>query len=215
MNRDLYELRQHYQHGELLLSDTDENPYRQFAQWFEDAHQSEIREANAMTLATASADGQAHARIVLLKSFDPAGFVFYTNYQSDKGRELAANPRAALLFFWDVLERQVRIEGKVHKVSAQESTLYFQSRPRDSQLGAWTSPQSEVIEGREILTTRLAEVTQQFAGQDPLPRPSYWGGYLLQPERFEFWQGRESRLHDRIRYRQAVDGGWVRERLAP
>jgi pyridoxamine 5'-phosphate oxidase len=214
MNRDLYELRQHYQHGELLLSDTDENPYRQFAQWFEDAHQSEIREANAMTLATASADGQAHARIVLLKSFDPAGFVFYTNYQSDKGRELEANPRAALLFFWDVLERQVRIEGKVEKVAAQESTLYFQSRPRDSQLGAWTSPQSEVIEGREILTTRLAEVTERFAGQQPLPRPPHWGGYLLKPECFEFWQGRESRLHDRIRYRQA-DGDWVRERLAP
>ncbi|RME93073.1 MAG: pyridoxamine 5'-phosphate oxidase [Bacteroidetes bacterium] len=214
MQRDLSDLRQDYTQGELLMSHMGENPFVQFAEWFEAAGRSNIREPNAMTLATASADGQPHARIVLLKSFDDKGFVFYTNYQSDKGKELADNPRAALLFFWDSMERQVRLEGTVSKVAAEVSTAYFQSRPRGSQLGAWASPQSSVIANREVLEKRLAQVEKTYAGQDILPRPPHWGGYILLPHQFEFWQGRANRLHDRIRYR-SVGGSWFRERLAP
>ena len=166
-----------------------------------------------MTLATAAKDGQPSARVVLLKSFDDSGFVFYTNYLSGKGKELAENPRACLLFYWSTLWRQVRIEGDVEKISAAESEEYFQSRPLGSKLGAWASNQSEVIDRRETLEARFAELQKRF-GED-VPRPEHWGGYRLKPNSIEFWQGRENRLHDRLRYRLKEDGSWVIERLGP
>lgn len=166
-----------------------------------------------MTLATANRDCRPSARIVLLKSFDDRGFVFFTNYQSQKGNELNENPRAALLFYWPGLWRQVRIEGEVEKISAAESEEYFQSRPLGSRLGAWASNQSEVIDRRETLEARFAELRERFA--EKVPRPEHWGGYRVKPNSIEFWQGRDNRLHDRLRYRREEDGGWVIERLAP
>jgi pyridoxamine 5'-phosphate oxidase len=194
------------------------HPFAQFERWFDEAVKAEITEPNAMTLATADAEGRPSARIVLLKAVDERGFVFFTNYESRKGRELAARRDAALLFFWPELERQVRIEGTIARVDAAESTAYFASRPLGARLGAWASPQSEVIDGRSALETWFAAMEARYrdAGDD-IPRPPHWGGYRLTPSILEFWQGRPSRLHDRIRYRcepQNPDR-WAIDRLAP
>ncbi len=198
------------------LSETDvaPDPFAQFEQWMQQALNSELPEPTAMTLATATPDGRPSARIVLLKGFDASGFVFYTNYESRKGIELEQNPQATLLFFWPELERQVRIEGRVERISAEESTAYFQSRPKESQLGAWASPQSRVIAGREVVEQRYQELSAQFKHDETLPLPPFWGGYRLVPTYFEFWQGRPSRLHDRICY-TLNQGNWTIARLAP
>ncbi len=197
----------------LNESDVDPNPLKQFEAWYGEALASGVPEADAMTLATATTDGAPDARIVLLKSFDDRGFVFFTNYQSRKAEELAANGRACLLFYWLPLKRQVRIEGTVEKVSAAESDDYFHTRPWGSKLGAWASDQSRVITSRENLEKRFAEFELEFA--DNVPRPPHWGGYRLIPTAIEFWQGRDNRLHDRIRYRLQQDKSWRIERLAP
>ena len=197
----------------LNESDVDPNPLKQFEVWYGEALASGVPEADAMTLATATTDGAPDARIVLLKSFDGRGFVFFTNYQSRKAQELAANGRACLLFYWLPLKRQVRIEGTVEKVSAAESDDYFHTRPWGSKLGAWASDQSRVITSRENLEKRFAEFEAEFA--DNVPRPPHWGGYRLIPTAIEFWQGRDNRLHDRIRYRLQQDKSWRIERLAP
>lgn len=191
------------------------NPTRQFERWFADANASGMSEqdATSMTLATADSDGRPDARIVLLKGFDDQGFVFYTNYNSRKGQELTENARACLLFYWSPLWRQVRIEGKVEKVSEAESDEYFDSRPLGSKVGAWASDQSQTVENRELLEQRFADFGSKFA--DHVPRPPHWGGYRVKPEVIEFWQGRENRLHDRLRYTRQPDGSWLIERLAP
>lgn len=209
---DITGFRRSYEAGELTEQDAAEGPLALFGQWFADATAVEGLEPNAMTLATATADGQPSARIVLLKGFDEAGLVWYTNYTSRKGQELVDNPRAALLFYWAPLERQVRVEGRVERVTAEESDAYYAVRPLDSRIGAWASPQSEVIANRGVLVANAAKAAAQHG---PRPsRPPWWGGYRLVPQVWEFWQGRRSRLHDRIRYR--ADGtSWVRERLAP
>jgi pyridoxamine 5'-phosphate oxidase len=178
------------------------------------AHDAEIYEPNGMTLATVGADGRPSARIVLLRQLDARGFCFFTNYESRKGQELAANPWAALLFWWGRLERQVRIEGQVERMSEAESDVYYQGRPRGSRLGAWASAQSEVIAGRQILEEKLAALESKYADHEP-PRPLFWGGYRLVPAIFEFWQGGPNRLHDRLRYLHQEDGRWLLERLAP
>lgn len=207
------ELRRDYTQGGLLEGQVDTDPFVQFRHWMEQAIHSGIHEPNAMTLATCAPDGMPSARIVLLKGFDERGFTFFSNYESRKGKEMAANPRASLVLFWGELERQVRIEGRVERVSDAESDEYHASRPRGSQLGAWTSWQSEVIAGREVLEQRLAEFTARF-GDEPVPRPPHWGGYRLIPDVIEFWQGRPNRLHDRLCYRRAASG-WTIERLSP
>ncbi|MBI2403784.1 MAG: pyridoxamine 5'-phosphate oxidase [Gemmatimonadetes bacterium] len=194
-------------------SDLDPDPIKQFAAWFEPRAASGIPEATAMTLATADKDGRPSARTVLLKEASEQGFAFFTNYDSPKARQLLENPSAALVFYWPESDRQVVVSGRVTKVVDEESDAYFRSRPRGSQLGAWASQQSQPIESREVLERRVAELDGQYAGRD-VPRPSFWGGFRLVPETLEFWQGRESRLHDRFRYSR--DGGrWVIERLAP
>ena len=193
----------------------DASPIRQFQTWCEEVRAQGVSEQDAisMTLVTAARDGQPSARVVLLKSFDELGFVFYTNYQSRKGKDLAENPRAGLLFYWSQLWRQVRIEGVVEKISAAESEEYFQSRPLGSKLGAWASNQSEVVDNREKLEARFAELEKRFGAE--VPRPEHWGGYRLKPNSIEFWQGRDNRLHDRLRYQLQEDGGWMIERLGP
>jgi pyridoxamine 5'-phosphate oxidase len=212
---DSAKLRAEYQRAALDERDVDRDPIRQFAAWFGEAVAAQLPEPNAMTLATVGDGGRPAARIVLLKGADAHGFVFFTNYDSRKGRELARDPRAALLLFWVELERQVRIEGVTERVSAAESDAYFASRPRLSRFGAWASPQSETIDGRAVLEERFAQVAARYADESaPVPRPPNWGGYRLVPDRFEFWQGRRSRLHDRILYRRAADA-WTIERLAP
>ena len=206
-------MRREYAREGLAEADVDADPVVQFGRWFEQAEQGGLLEPHAMTLATATPDGRPSARMVLLRDFDERGFCFYTNYQSRKGDELAANPRAALVFWWDKLERQVRIEGRVGRTSRAESEAYFSSRPPGSQLSAAASPQSRVIDGRATLERRVTELaTGQRDGQVPLPE--FWGGYRLAHEVVEFWQGRPNRLHDRLRYRRA-GSGWKLERLAP
>jgi pyridoxamine 5'-phosphate oxidase len=210
--RDLHALRVDYSKHELLESDTAGDPVEQFARWFEDARQCGAREPNAMTLATVGADGAPSARVVLMKDLDSRGLTFFTNYQSRKGRELEQNPKAAAVFFWEPLERQVRIEGPVQKVSREESAAYFAMRPREARIGAWASAQSRVIASRDELDRRARELNDQFPGDVPLP--DAWGGYRLTPTVIEFWQGRPSRLHDRIRYTKTASG-WTIERLSP
>jgi len=208
----LAELRKSYERAELDESASQSDPLKQFQLWMHQAIDAQLPEPNAMTLATVGADGRPSTRIGLIKGVDERGIVWYTNYDSRKGRELAANPQAALQFHWVELERVVRIEGRVEKVDAAESDAYYQTRPLDSRLGAWASPQSQVIGSRAVLVANVAKVSAQFLLSPP--RPPHWGGYRLVPDTFEFWQGRKSRLHDRLRYRLA-DGGWIRERLAP
>ena len=207
-------MRNEYAREELSEADMDADPIRQFAAWFQEALAAKLPDANAMTLATATPDGQPSARMVLLKAFDNSGFTFHTNYNSRKGRELTANPRAALLFFWPQFHRQVRIEGTVERVSAVESDEYFRSRPLGSQLGAWASRQSDVIRGREALEESVREITRRFADVEA-PRPPFWGGFRVRPLSIEFWQGRPDRLHDRLRYRRVPPDSWRIERLAP
>jgi pyridoxamine 5'-phosphate oxidase len=207
-------LRREHTSGELLEAEANPDPFAQFARWLADAHASTILQANAMTLSTVDEDGRPDARIVLLKGLDARGLVFYTHRTSRKGRQLEAHPYAALTFFWDVLDRQVRIQGSVEWTSDSESDEYFQSRPRGSQLGAIVSNQSEVIASRDVLDRTLAELSAR-ADDAPLERPRTWGGYRVVPSEFEFWQGRPSRLHDRLRYRPDGRGGWIVERLAP
>ena len=207
------DLRKSYEKAELSESASNANPLMQFSKWLEEAISSEVPEPNAMTVATVGSDLRPSTRVVLIKGYDERGIVWYTNYASRKGQELAGNPFAALQFHWVELERVVRIEGAVEKVSDAESDEYFHSRPLDSRIGAWASPQSQVIEGRTVLVTNAAKYGAQFLLQPP--RPPHWGGYRLKPERWEFWQGRKSRLHDRLRYTAQADGGWLRERLAP
>jgi len=207
------DLRKSYERAELDEGASHPDPLNQFDQWIKEAIHSEVPEPNAMTVATVGSDLRPSTRVVLIKGYDAQGIVWYTNYESRKGRELAGNPFAALQFHWVELERVVRIEGRVEKVSAEESDAYFQSRPLDSRVGAWASPQSQVIPGRTVLVINAAKYAAQFLLQPP--RPPHWGGYRLTPERWEFWQGRKSRLHDRLRYSLQEDSSWLRERLAP
>src|SRR5438105_2157948 len=208
----LSDLRRDYTMAGLREEDCDADPLRQFGRWFKDVLDAAAPDANACTLATCTPQGRPSVRVVLLKGVD-SGFVFFTNYHSRKGRELDANPQAALCFFWPGSERQVRVEGMVEKITAAESDAYHRSRPRGSQLGAWCSFQSEVIASRAMLEERLRELEERFKDND-VPRPPNWGGYRLKLDSIEFWQGRLNRLHDRIRYR-LVDGTWIRERLSP
>ncbi len=208
------DLRKTYNVDGLNESGVDLDPFVQFGRWLQQAVDANLVEPNAMTLATATKDGLPSARLILLKSFDAGGFVFYTNYDSQKGRELAENPNAALVFYWAELERQVRIAGAVSKVSREESEEYFKTRPAGSQLGAWASRQSQVISGREVLEERLKELAAEYRDRE-VPTPPFWGGYRLSPQAFEFWQGRPNRLHDRLRYARLPEGRWVIERLSP
>lgn len=210
----LPKLRKSYQLAGLRRRDLAADPLDQFRKWFQQALEAGVPEPSAMTLATADPSGCPSARIVLLKGMDERGFLFYTNYQSRKGRELGENPRAALVFFWSELERQIRITGEVSRLSPEESALYFESRPRGSRLGAWASEQGQPVTNREHLIERFREYRRKFLGQ-PIPMPSYWGGYVLHPVRIEFWQGRVNRLHDRFQYTRSQEGAWEVARLAP
>jgi pyridoxamine 5'-phosphate oxidase len=198
----------------LREKDVDRSPFVQFARWFEDAAARGIRAPEAATLATATSEGFPSARIVLVKGHEEPGFVFYTNYDSRKGRELSANPRAALVFHWDALGRQIRVEGPVERTTAEESAAYVHSRPRGSQISALASRQSEVVDSRDALERRASDLAARYEGAEP-PMPENWGGFRLLPVSFEFWQHREDRLHDRLRYSAQADGGWLLERLAP
>lgn len=213
MKAELADLRRDYTRDGLLESHAPDEPLSLFATWFEQAVEIESTEANAMMLATVDDAGRPHLRTLLLKGMDDRGFVFFTNYQSAKGQQLQSHPQAAISFWWHDLERQVRIEGDVERISEEESDAYYQSRPLGSRLGAWASPQSQVIAGRDVLEKNLEQLQQQYAEQAP-QRPPHWGGFRLKPTLIEFWQGRPSRLHDRLNYR-LVDSGWQRERLAP
>lgn len=208
------DLRKDYTLQALDESHVSADPLRQFAHWFDEAIRSEVLEPNAMTLSTVSADGRPSGRIVLLKGLEEGEFVFFTNYQSRKGQDLSVNPWASLTFFWAELERQVRIEGRVTPLSEERSTAYFQSRPAGSQLGAWASPQSQIIDGRAFLEHRLEAITLLYGQSSPIPKPAHWGGYALRPDYLEFWQGRPSRMHDRISYQWAEEQ-WRIMRLAP
>ena len=210
----LADLRKDYTLAGLTEKDLARDPFRQFEKWFQEAEASKLVEPNAMIVASATRDGRPSARTMLLKAVDGRGFVFYTNYESRKGRELDANPRVTLVFPWFAFERQVIVEGPVAKVPREEAEAYFHSRPLASQLGAWASAQSTIVPGRKALEEAMKAVEQKYAGQ-PVPLPPYWGGYRVTPETVEFWQGRRSRLHDRLRYLREDGGTWLRERLAP
>jgi pyridoxamine 5'-phosphate oxidase len=209
----LADLRKDYSLAGLVEKDLARDPFRQFEQWFQEAEAAKIHEPNAMVLATATRDGRPSARTVLLKGLDGRGFVFYTNYESRKGRDLEVNARASLVFPWIGLERQVIVEGTVTKIAPEESEAYFHSRPHPSQLSAWASQQSTIVAGRAVLEDSLKALEKKYAGRE-VPLPPHWGGYRLAPETVEFWQGRRSRLHDRLRYRREKDG-WITERLSP
>lgn len=211
---ELHDLRRDYKLNSLDEKVVSASPFEQFHRWFSDAQSGGVQEPNAMILATATPNGLPSARTVLLKGMDERGFMFATNYESRKGQELITNPHAALLFFWGELERQIRIEGTVEKVSQDESNDYFQSRPRESRIGAWSSKQSRVVEGREKIEEEYRTMTVKFENQD-IPLPAFWGGFRVVPNMFEFWQGRSSRLHDRICYRLNENGVWLIERLYP
>ncbi|MBS1597290.1 MAG: pyridoxamine 5'-phosphate oxidase [Bacteroidetes bacterium] len=208
------DIRKDYKLKSLSEKDVNADPFKQFEKWWKEAIDSDIEEVNAMTLATSSNNGIPSARIVLLKGVDKRGFVFFTNHNSFKGQQLSENPRACLVFFWKELQRQVRITGVVEKVSEKESDDYFNSRPEGSRIGAWASPQSQVIESRDWLEENEKKFQNKFA-QTNIPRPPHWGGYRVMPIDFEFWQGRTNRLHDRVNYSLQENGGWVIERLAP
>jgi pyridoxamine 5'-phosphate oxidase len=213
--KEIENLRKAYHKGSLDRQDVPQDPMDLFRQWWHQAIEAEIDEANAMTLATVNRAGQPSARIVLLKGLHQDGFEFFTNYQSQKAKDMEVNHHVSLLFFWKEMERQIRIEGLVEKVSKERSELYFQSRPRGSQVGAWSSPQSEVIPDRSVIENNLRATEEKYADVDPLPLPDHWGGYLVRPQYFEFWQGRPDRLHDRFRYARQSDGLWAIDRLAP
>jgi pyridoxamine 5'-phosphate oxidase len=210
---DASRLRREYTRAGLHESDLDPDPIVQFGEWFEKVIGADLHEPNAMILATATREGRPSARTILLKGYDERGFVFYTNYEGRKARELQENPLCALLFYWGELERQVRIEGRARRISDEESDAYFLSRPRGSRLGAWASEQSCPVEGRSVLEERVRELESEYEGRE-IPRPPFWGGYRVEPEVIEFWQGRENRLHDRLVYRRD-GGGWKIERLQP
>jgi pyridoxamine 5'-phosphate oxidase len=211
----LEDLRQEYRLGELTEDNCDSNPIVQFELWVKHAQAADLKEPNAMTLATATCDGKPSARVLLLKEVSENGFVFYTSYESRKGHELAENPYAALTFYWAELERQVRVEGRVTRTSKEQSEAYFRVRPKKSRLGALASNQSAVVASRQIVEARMAELEDRYAGATDIPKPPYWGGYCVAPEVVEFWQGRPNRLHDRIRYTRAGPQNWKIERLAP
>ncbi|HET9746948.1 MAG TPA: pyridoxamine 5'-phosphate oxidase [Chitinophagaceae bacterium] len=214
MTNIIADIRRDYSHKRLSEEDANPNAMAQFENWWNEAVHSRIDEVNAMTLATASMDGLPSARIVLLKEFNEKGFVFFTNYESYKAQQLAENPKACLVFFWKELERQIRITGLIEKISQVQSDKYFQSRPESSRIGAWASPQSRVIESRHWLDEKFNELVNKMEGTE-IARPPYWGGYIVKPVVIEFWQGRPSRLHDRIQYTLEENGGWKIERLAP
>lgn len=211
---DLADIRREYGQGELTRKDLNADPILQFDSWFKQAQQSDIKDPSAMSLATADASGEVSIRTVLLKIYDQQGFVFFTNYESAKARQISENPKVALLFPWLNLDRQVKIRGIAHRISTQESIKYFLTRPRGSQLGAWVSQQSSVISSRAFLLAKLNEIKQRFADGD-ITLPEFWGGYRIVPESIEFWQGQPDRLHDRFRYQRQSDNSWEIERLAP
>ncbi len=214
MDISVADLRKEYTFQGLNEADADPNPFGQFKVWFEQARNAQLPEPNAMTIATASLDGKPSARMVLLKDYDQRGFVFYTNYDSDKGQQLLTNPWGAIAFWWAQLERQVRITGRVEQVSEAEADQYFKSRPKGSQLGAWASNQSQIIPNREVLEQRLQQLKDEYENKAVM-RPPHWGGFRVIPDQIEFWQGRPSRLHDRILYQRGEDGGWFLQRLSP
>jgi len=214
VSNSIADIRRDYARAALNEAELHPDPLEQFRRWFAEALEAAVQEPNAMTLATATPDGRPSARVVLLKGVDDRGLLFYTSYDSRKGRELEANPHAALVFFWPELERQVRVTGIVRKLPPDESYAYFRTRPVGSRLAAWASRQSEPIPDRAALEARLAEVRERFPGEE-IPLPPHWGGYVVEPESIEFWQGRPSRLHDRLRYDRRPDGGWAITRLSP
>lgn len=214
MDTSVADLRKEYTFQGLKETDAYPNPFDQFKAWFDQALAADLPEPNAMTIATATSDGKPSARMVLLKDYDERGFVFFTNYESHKGQQLEENPWGALVFWWAELERQVRIEGLVEKTSPPESDIYFHSRPENSQLGAWVSNQSQVIDSREVLEQRLQQLKEEYENKQ-IPRPQHWGGFRVIPTEIEFWQGRPSRLHDRLLYRRSEEGSWVMQRLSP
>ena len=214
MDTSVADLRREYTFQGLSEMDVHPNPFEQFKTWFDQAVAAQLPEPNAMTIATVTSDGKPSARIVLLKDYDERGFVFYTNYKSHKGQQLVENPWGAIAFLWAELERQVRIEGCVEKVSPAESDAYFHSRPIGSQLGAWASNQSQVIESREVLEQQLQKLKEEYDNKE-VPRPPHWGGFRVIPNEIEFWQGRPSRLHDRLLYQRSEDGSWKIQRLSP
>lgn len=214
-NKDIASIREDYTKDSLCESEVDSNPFNQFKAWFNQALSAEVLEPNAMVLSTIDANGFPSSRIVLLKDIKENGFSFFTNYESSKGLDMRRNNKVSILFFWPELQRQVRVEALVEKLNEEDSTEYFQSRPKGSQIGAWASPQSQIIDNREFLDERVSFFEEKFAAVEKLPRPDHWGGFLVKPIKFEFWQGRASRLHDRIQYERNEGENWIINRLAP